>query len=219
MIKLYTNRLSNNARRVQVALLEKGLAAELIPVKLNGEQFQPDFLTLNPFHKVPVFVDGDLTLIESLAILDYLDAQYPDPPLLPAAPRDLALVRMLTQVQIHEMTPLIYPLLKEKVNVAVDAATVEAAQAQMQTVLNFYDRHLNERDYFIPGQLTQADIIVGVSVAILDAFLGMELTPYPNLAAWYDRLFERPSWQATQPNPMEVMTALPQIRAVLKQRG
>lgn len=219
MIKLYTNRLSNNARRVQVALLEKGLEAELIPVKLNGEQFQPDFLALNPFHKVPVLVDGDLTLIESLAMLDYLDAQYPEPALLPTTPPDLAQVRMLTQVQLHEMTPLIYPLLKEKVNVAVEAATVEAAQTQMQTVLSFYDRHLSDRDYFIPGQFTQADIVVGVSVAILDAFLGFDFTPFANLAAWYDRLYDRPSWQATQPNPMEVMAALPQIRAVLKQRG
>lgn len=219
MIKLYTNRLSNNARRVQVALLEKRLEAELIPVKLNGEQFQPDFLTLNPFHKVPVLVDDDLTLIESLAILDYLDAQYPDPPLLPTAPRDLAQVRMLTQVQVQEMTPLIFPLLKEKVGVSVAAEVVEAAQTQMQMVLNFYDRHLIEHDFFIPGQFTQADIVVGVSVAILDAFLGFDLTPYAHLAAWYDRLYQRPSWQATQPNPIEVMTALPQIRAVLKQRS
>jgi glutathione S-transferase len=69
-----------------VALPEKGLDFQLIPLKLNGDQLTPEFLSLNPFHHIPVLVDGDFSLFESLAILDYLEAQYPDPSLLPLLP-------------------------------------------------------------------------------------------------------------------------------------
>jgi glutathione S-transferase len=69
MLKFYYSRLSINARRVWVTLLEKQLEFEPILLKLNGDQFQPDFLKLNSFHHIPVLVDGDLRIFESLAIL------------------------------------------------------------------------------------------------------------------------------------------------------
>ena len=72
MLKLYYTPLSLNARRVWVALLEKQIAFEAIELNLDGDQFGPDFLAINPFHRIPVLIDGDLTLVESLAILDYL---------------------------------------------------------------------------------------------------------------------------------------------------
>lgn len=64
------------------------LPIELVPLKLDGDQFQSKFLTVNPFNHVPVLVDDGLRLIESLAILDYLEAQYPSPTLLPTDVRD-----------------------------------------------------------------------------------------------------------------------------------
>ncbi len=54
MLQFYYSRLSINARRVWVTLLEKGLEFEPILMKLNGDQFQPEFLELNPFHHIPV---------------------------------------------------------------------------------------------------------------------------------------------------------------------
>ena len=74
MLKFYYSRLSINARRVWVTLLEKNLEFEPIILKLNGDQFQPDFLEINPFHHIPVLIDQDLKIFESLAILDYLES-------------------------------------------------------------------------------------------------------------------------------------------------
>jgi glutathione S-transferase len=59
MLKLYYARPSAYARPVWLALLEKQLTFELIPVDLSGKQFEPEFLALNPFSHVPVLVDGD----------------------------------------------------------------------------------------------------------------------------------------------------------------
>ena len=75
MIKLYYARPSLLARPVWLALLEKQLPFELVPVNLRSEQFEPEFIALNPFSHVPVLVDGDFRVIESLAILDYLEAK------------------------------------------------------------------------------------------------------------------------------------------------
>lgn len=50
MIKLYHAPISPNSRRVWITLLEKGLEFELMEVKINGEQFKPEFLAISPFH-------------------------------------------------------------------------------------------------------------------------------------------------------------------------
>jgi glutathione S-transferase len=64
---------SPNPQKVTFALKELGLDCEIVPVDLaKGEQRQPDFLALNPFGRVPVLTDGDLTITESHAILAYL---------------------------------------------------------------------------------------------------------------------------------------------------
>src|SRR5207302_9069258 len=64
---------SPNPQKVTFALKELGLDCEIVPLDLaKGEQQQPEFLALNPFGRVPVLTDGDLTLTESHAILAYL---------------------------------------------------------------------------------------------------------------------------------------------------
>ncbi|WP_050813029.1 glutathione S-transferase family protein [Microcoleus vaginatus] len=64
-----------------MALREKQMAFEPIALNLDGDQFKPDFLAINPFHRIPVLVDEDLTVVESLAILDDREAKYPTPAL------------------------------------------------------------------------------------------------------------------------------------------
>ncbi|MGB0562509.1 MAG: glutathione S-transferase family protein [Spirulinaceae cyanobacterium] len=213
-IQLYYSRLSNNSRRVWITLLEKGLDFDLVPVQLNGEQFKPEFLALNPFHHIPVLVDEGFRVLESVAILDYLDAQYPTPPLLPPSPQDLAKVRMIQMVQLNELMPATLPLLRHTVGIPVDPPTLAATQQQVQTVLAFYNEQLGE-DYFVTGQFTYADIMAGISVGILTMFLEVSIADFPNLEAWLDRVQARESFQQTQPTPAEVAAALPGIKKML----
>lgn len=71
-MKLY-HTPSPNPQKIAFAMLELGLDCEIIPVDFTkGEQRTVEFLALNPFAKVPVLVDGDLTLWDSHAILAYL---------------------------------------------------------------------------------------------------------------------------------------------------
>ena len=81
ILKLYYTPISLNSRRVWVALLEKEIAFEPLALNLDGDQFKPDFLPINLFHRIPVLVKEDLTVVESLAILDDREAKYSTPAL------------------------------------------------------------------------------------------------------------------------------------------
>lgn len=109
-MELYGYWRSSTAYRIRIALNLKGLEAEQHFVNLReGEQHGGAHRRLNPLGRVPVLVDGDITLTQSLAILEYLDERYPEPPLLPGDAADRARVRALSQIigcDIHPMDNL-----------------------------------------------------------------------------------------------------------------
>lgn len=193
MLKLYYARPSLYARPVWLALLEKQLPFELIPVNLSGEQFEPEFLALNSFGHVPVLVAGDFKVIESLAILDYLEAKYPNPSLLPKNPITLARVRMVQLVTFNELLPAVAKLLIYDKN----SAEMEYAQLRAINTLVFLENMLGDLPYFAGEQITLAEIVAGTLVHILPD-LGTALTDYPRLKGWSERLLSRPSWQKIQ---------------------
>lgn len=190
MLKLYYARPSLFARPVWLALLEKQIPFELVPVNLGGDQFEPEFLALNPFGHIPVLVDEDLRLIESQAILDYLEAQYPTPPLLPKDAATLAKVRMVQFVALNELLPAIAGLLINE----VDSFDYQYAQARTTNALKFLEDLLDGAPFVAGVQLTLAEIVAGSLIPALPK-LAMPLTDYPRLNAWSKRLLDRPSWQ------------------------
>jgi maleylpyruvate isomerase len=109
-LKLYSFFRSSAAYRVRIALNLKGLAYETLPVHLvkdGGHNRRPEFRAVNPEMRVPALVTatGDV-LIQSLAIIEYLDETHPDPPLLPKGPIERAQVRALAQIIACDIHPL-----------------------------------------------------------------------------------------------------------------
>jgi glutathione S-transferase len=216
VLKLYHNPLSTNSRRVWIALLEKDIPFELVPLKLNGDQFQPDFLAISPFHHVPVLADGDFQIIETLAILDYLEAKYPTPILLPEDAKERAIVRMVEMVTVNELIPAMSPFVRQTFGGEGDPEQLEKAQQQVATVLRFFESLLGENTFFGKGdRITLADVVAGVSVPWLPS-LGVALDNYPKLQAWCDRLNSRDSWQKTQASPELVEAFKAQMKQLLK---
>jgi maleylpyruvate isomerase len=112
-MKLYDNEISSAASRVRIALALKGVTAERIPVAILGaaaEQRSPGYLAVNPQGLVPALLtdEGEL-LTQSLAIVEYLDERYPEPPLLPAAPAARAQARAIALAVAAEIHPLVTP--------------------------------------------------------------------------------------------------------------
>jgi maleylacetoacetate isomerase len=111
MLKMYGFWRSAASFRVRIAMNLKGLAYEETMIDLDtGEQHAPAFRAINPAGAVPaLYVDDGPPLTQSLAILEYLDEVYPDPPLLPADPRGKARVRSLALIFAADHHPLIVP--------------------------------------------------------------------------------------------------------------
>ena len=181
-------------------LLEKNLPFDLVPLKLDGDQFQQGFLELNPFHQVPVLVDDGFKVIESLAILDYLEAKYPTPTMLPTTPHALGIVRMVQMLTVttlrSALTPLTYQMLGAK---TYDPQQLEASRQEVELVLKCFEQLLGADPYFGGEALTLAEITASPSV-LSCRYLDLSLNPFPSLEAWCERLLQRSAWQATEPS-------------------
>ena len=136
-------------------------------------------------------------MIESLAILDYLEARYPDVSLLPTDAVDLARVRMVQLVALNELLPAVVKLLMDDKSASAPSSDLEYAQLRAINPLSFLEDLLGDRLYFAGEQLTLAEIVAGTLVDKLPN-LGVALTNYPRLEAWSERLMSRPTWQQIQ---------------------
>jgi maleylacetoacetate isomerase len=108
-MKLYTFFRSSASYRVRIALNLKGLSYEQAAIHLRrdgGEQLMPAYTKINPQALVPALEDNGRILTQSLAIIEYLDEKYPEPPLLPKNPADKALVRSMALVIACEVHPI-----------------------------------------------------------------------------------------------------------------
>lgn len=213
MLKFFYHPISVNARRVWVTLLEKQIAFEPVLVDLNGEQFSEAFSAINPLQRVPVIVDRGFRVIESLAILDYLEAKYPEPGLMPATPEAIATVRMIEAITVGDLQLATFPLTRPAVGLEVAPQKLEAAQQRVTKVLSFFEELLGSGTYFCGDEFTRADIVAGTLVPSLP------LEDYPALKNWSQRLAGRDSWQQTAPNPKDIEAALPMIKRILEQRS
>lgn len=180
--------------RARWILQELGLDFEALSVSLpEGQHRSAEFMELNPAAKVPVLVDGDLVLSESVAIVLYLAEKYPDRGLIPAEPADRAefyrwilftvteLEQPLWRISRHTA---IYP---QKDRLPADVALARRDFAPMAAVL---ENHMKGRVYVVGNRATAADFIVAYT---LDWAGEVQLLgECPALRAYVERMYARP---------------------------
>ncbi len=194
MIQLHQHPFSTYSRRVVITLFEKQIPYEPIMVDMAKRAHrQPEYLAMNPYGRVPAFVDGYFVLYESTAILSYLEATQPTPALAPVDVRGRALVDMhmkLCDLQFtRQAGTIIFPkrfLPKEK----WDTAMFAKMKAEIDSHLIILDRQLSREDYLVRNTFSLADICY---LPFLDFLPMMDVTPPPAVAAWAARLAARPS--------------------------
>jgi len=131
-VKLYTYFRSSAAYRVRIALNLKNLTSEMIPIHLQKEgglNKKPEYRAVNPQMRLPALtLDTGDVLIQSLAIIEYLDEIHPQPPLLPRDPVARAKARALAQVIACDIHPLnnVGPLRYLKNQLGHDQAKIDA---------------------------------------------------------------------------------------------
>lgn len=108
-LRLYSYWRSSAAYRVRIALNLKRLHYEIVPVHLvrdGGEQHADTYHSINPQELVPTLAHGHRLLRQSMAIIEYIDETWPEPPLLPTSARDRARARGLAQLMACDIHPL-----------------------------------------------------------------------------------------------------------------
>ena len=196
-------------------MLEKEIPFTPVIVSLkNGEQFKPDFLKINPFHHVPVIIDDGLRVLESLAILDYLESKYSHNPLLPQDASQLAKVRMAQMVSNNELSSLVIPLMTE----AEDSPYFSKTKRKINRILKFFAELLAEDAYFGGENLSLGDIVAGNAVVLLDK-LGFELNQNKQIEVWCNRLMQREVWQQTQPDDKQITIFKQTVQQLIESKG
>lgn len=193
MIKLYGHELSGNSYKAQLFLELLNLDYEWIKVDLmKGEHKAPEYLALNPFGQVPLLVDGDTKLADAQAILVYLARQYGGEQWLPLEPLPLAqVIRWLSttagEVRQGPENARLYHLF------GATSINIERSHQKAEHILTQLDKHLSTHTWLEFEHPTIADVAVFPYVALAPGGK-IDLTPYPHVLAWIDRVKHLPRY-------------------------
>jgi GST-like protein len=194
---------SPNPQKITFALRELGLDCEIVPVDLiKGEQKESAFLTINPMGRVPVLVDGDLTLWESHAILAYLGEKtgrlWPGS----AAGRADAL-KWLFFLSQHIMPPAGEVALRVRAKVSgipADEAVIARGEKALTTVLPIVEGHLAHNRWMLGTEFSLVDCAYCPVFNVIEK-AGFGFAGFPKVGAYLDALRARPAWQQTPKLP------------------
>lgn len=200
MIKLYHHPDSTYARRVVMALIEKGIPHELVLVDMAAREHRSAaYRALNPQGRVPTLVEDDFVLYESTAILEYLEACFPAPALVPADARGRALVAMhmkLCDIQMaRQAGTIIFPR-RFLPPARWNNDAMAQAKTEIEAHLAILETRLAGGSYLVPDAFSLADLCYTPFVHFLPL---MEITPPAAVAEWAARLLARPSALQTAP--------------------
>jgi glutathione S-transferase len=175
---------------------------------IAGENRRPEFLALNPAGKLPVLVDGDLVLTESVAIVLYLAEKYPDGDLLPAEPRARAQV---DQWLLFTATELEQPLWRVARHTAIYPeakrlpAEVPIARQDFLEMAAVMEEHMKGRQFLVGDTVTVADLVAAYTLDWANEVHLLDTSP--RLRSYMEQMYARPR------SPPRIAAALASVRA------
>ena len=196
---------SPNPMKVKFAILELEINCEMVPVDLTkGEQAQPSFRAMNPFGRVPVFVDGDLTLWESHAILAYLGEKtgklWPSD----AAGRAQALkwLFFLSQHISPPATDLAFNRVAARLSGRPsDEAAVARGEKALPDVTKIVEGNLATNRWMLGADFSLVDCAYGSVLNVIEK-AQFSFANFPKVKAYLDAIRARPAWKETPKLPM-----------------
>ncbi len=202
-MKLYASPMSSNARRAVIVAKLTGQPLENVNEDLaKGEHLKPEYLAINPNHKVPTLVDGDLRLWESGAICQYLAALAGRTDLWPTEPRAQADVSRWMIWNHSQWAPPVAAIVSERLlkrmfgrgepNEALVAEKLDEFRHQAALL----DAHLATREWLAQGRMTLADLQLGCTLTHAH-LIELPVAEFPNVKAWFDRIQALPAWRET----------------------
>ena len=213
---LFEHPLSPYAQKVKIALREKGLPFELrVPDGLgSGAGYSADFAGTSPRIEVPALIDGDTRVFDSTIILEYLEDEYPSPPLRPVSAAARARARMIEDAMDTHYEAINWGLIEIRFmgRVGDELAAKLRARAAEQTAAwrRWLNATLDDAPWFGGESFGWADLSVVPYINCSESF-GLPPEPGSPLAAWLARVNARPAVAQTA---SEAAAAIPTLEGL-----
>jgi glutathione S-transferase len=197
---LYGSSLSPFVRKTMAYLAEKGIEVEVKPIGLGSPD--PDFAVCSPFRKMPAFRDGDFAISDSTAIITYLEAKHPEPPLLPADGKSRARTIWYEEFADTILAPCGGKMFFNRI-VAPRflgregdlAAADKAEKEELPPLIDYLESVIPQSGFLVDDRLTLADLAVAspfVNLEHLD--VRVSAASHPKTAAFLAAIHARPSF-------------------------
>ncbi len=205
MLRLYTHEFSIVPWRVRIALHEKGIEYETVETDLYTKGPTPEFLQLNPFAQIPVLDDDGFVIVESIAILEYVEEKHPYPALLSDDLQLRATTRKLmcwgTDYWPGAWQKWMAPRLPKGLGDPWTEESVDEGRREIGLHLDVLERQLAHNEWLV-HEYSLADICYAPFVLVLERVdLGSEVEKRTHISQWVDRLKRRPAIANTMMPP------------------
>ncbi|HSI00996.1 MAG TPA: glutathione S-transferase family protein [Reyranella sp.] len=196
MVTVYS---APNTRAIRVLWLleELGVKADIKSLPYPPRKLRPDYLAVNPTGLVPLLIDGEVRLSESMAICEYLAAKHGSPLVVPSGdPERPQFLQWLWYGESTLMTSVgrVWTLSRHERKSADIDAIIADTRATVVDRLQALEQRLEGRDFLVAGRLTLADMSVIYPLWLM-ALLGADNLLGRRSAAYYERLRSRPAYQ------------------------
>lgn len=208
-VRLFGADYSVYVRIARMALIEKGVDHELVPVDVFAPEGPPGwYRDLHPFGRIPAFEHDGLRLFETAAITRYVDEAFPGPALQPKAPRDRAVMNQIVGlIDAYAYRAMVWDVYVERVSrpragEASDERKIAAALPVARTCLDALSRLKAHGTWLLGDRPSLADLHAApVFAYFVRAPEGSEmLEAHPAMQAWWRGMTGRPSFALTEPS-------------------
>ncbi|CAM1299112.1 GSTZ1 (predicted) [Pycnogonum litorale] len=202
---LYSYWRSSCSWRIRIALAWKGIKYEIKPIHLikdGGQQVKDDYVQINPMKQVPSLQAGDVTLIQSLSIMEYLEETYPSPPLLPKDALDRSTVRSIAEIIACDIQPIQnLRVLKKVGELAGDESKMDWARHWIDNGFSAVEKIVQEcgGKYCFGDAVTFADVCLVPQVYNANRFK-IDMSKYPTIDRIHENLIELDAFKVSHPS-------------------
>tara|TARA_Y100000748_G_scaffold257282_1_gene223910 strand:+ start:1513 stop:2121 length:609 start_codon:yes stop_codon:yes gene_type:complete len=184
---LFSDPLDHYSHRVRIVMSEKGVTSEIIDTDSNN--LSTEILEVSPYAELPVLVDRDVSLYDSIILMEYLDERFPHPPLLPVYPVSRAHIRLFIQRIERDWCEIFDNLIE-----GVSEAKAKKMRIHLKSLILGLSPILKEKKYFMSDEFSLVDCCIAPILWRLP-LVGIELKKDAKTKPIYEymqRVFTKP---------------------------